>query len=198
MYSTRISQHVNAPRSDVYRALLDPGAIAQWRVPAGMSSQVHEFDAREGGSFRVSLTYDAPTSTGKSAQQTDTYHGHFARLVPDEQVVEVFEFESEDPGLRGEMTMTTTLTDADGGTEVAIVHEQIPDSVPPADNETGTRMALENLARLVEARSAGQAAIGTRPCGVMVSRRGPRSCSTPSRRCAGARPRRPAGPATPG
>ena len=68
------------------------------------------------------------------------------------QVVEVFEFESEDPGLRGEMTMTTTLTDADGGTEVAIVHEQIPDSVPPADNETGTRMALENLARLVEAR----------------------------------------------
>jgi uncharacterized protein YndB with AHSA1/START domain len=152
MYSTRISQHVHAPRSDVYRALLDPGAIAQWRVPAGMRSQVHEFDAREGGSFRVSLTYDAPTSTGKSAQQTDTYHGHFTRLVPDEQVVEVFEFETENPGLRGEMTMTTTLTDADGGTEVAIVHEQIPDSVPSADNETGTRMALENLAKLVEAR----------------------------------------------
>jgi uncharacterized protein YndB with AHSA1/START domain len=151
MYSTRISQHVNAPRADVYRALLDPDAIAQWRVPAGMSSQVHVFDAREGGSFRVSLTYDAPTGTGKSAQQTDTYHGHFVTLVPDEQVVEVFEFETGDPGLRGEMTMTTTLTDADGGTDVVIVHEQIPDSVPPADNETGTRMALENLARLVEA-----------------------------------------------
>jgi uncharacterized protein YndB with AHSA1/START domain len=151
MYSTRTSQHVNAPRADVYRALLDPDAIAQWRVPAGMSSQVHVFDAREGGSFRVSLTYDAPTGTGKSAQQTDTYHGHFVTLVPDEQVVEVFEFETGDPGLRGEMTMTTTLTDADGGTDVVIVHEQIPDSVPPADNETGTRMALENLARLVEA-----------------------------------------------
>jgi uncharacterized protein YndB with AHSA1/START domain len=151
MYSTRISQHVNAPRSDVYRALLNPDAIAQWRVPAGMSSQVHVFDAREGGSFRVSLTYDAPTGIGKSAQQTDTYHGHFVTLVPDKQVVEVFEFETGDPGLRGEMTMTTTLTDADGGTDVVIVHEQIPDSVPPADNETGTRMALENLARLVEA-----------------------------------------------
>ena len=142
---------MNAPRADVYRALLDPDAIAQWRVPAGMSSQVHVFDAREGGSFRVSLTYDAPTGTGKSAQQTDTYHGHFVTLVPDEQVVEVVEFETGDPGLRGEMTMTTTLTDADGGTDVVIVHEQIPDSVPPADNETGTRMALENLARLVEA-----------------------------------------------
>ena len=152
MYSTRISQHVNAPRADVYRALLDPDAIAQWRVPAGMSSQVHEFDAREGGSFRVSLTYDAPTGTGKSAQQTDTYHGHFVKLVPDEQVVEVFEFETENPGLRGEMKMTTTLTEADSGTDVVIMHEQIPDSVPPADNETGTRMALENLAKLVETR----------------------------------------------
>ena len=142
---------MNAPRSDVYRALLDPEAIAQWRVPAGMSSHVHEFDAREGGSFRVSLTYDAPASTGKSAEQTDTYHGHFVTLVPDEQVVEVFEFETGDPGLHGEMTMTTTLADADGGTDVVIVHEQIPDSVPPADNETGTRMALGNLAELVEA-----------------------------------------------
>ncbi len=49
------------------------------------------------------------------------------------------------------MTMTTTLTDADGGTDVLVVHEGIPDSVPTADNETGTRMALGNLARLVEA-----------------------------------------------
>ena len=49
------------------------------------------------------------------------------------------------------MTMTTTLTDADGGTDVLIVHEGIPDAVPATDNETGTRMALANLARLVEA-----------------------------------------------
>jgi uncharacterized protein YndB with AHSA1/START domain len=120
-------------------------------VPAGMSSRVHEFDAREGGSFRISLTYDAPTGTGKSAPRTDTYHGRFARLVRNEQVVEVFEFETADPGLRGQMTMTTTLTDAAGGTDVVVVHEGIPDKVPAADNETGTRMALANLARLVEA-----------------------------------------------
>ena len=151
MYSTQASRHIRAPRSAVYRALLDAGAIAQWRVPAGMSSHVHEFDAREGGLFRVSLTYDAPTEAGKSASHTDTYHGHFVKLVPDEQVVEVFEFETADPELRGEMTMTTTLTDADGGTDVLVVHEGIPDKVPPADNETGTRMALAKLAKLTEA-----------------------------------------------
>jgi uncharacterized protein YndB with AHSA1/START domain len=150
VYSTRISCHVRAPRSAVYQALLDADAIATWRVPAGMSSQVHEFDGREGGSFRVSLTYNAPGRAGKSALQTDTYRGRFVKLVPDEQVVETFEFESADPALRGTMTMTTTLTDADGGTDVLVVHEGIPESVPASDNETGTRMALANLARLVE------------------------------------------------
>ena len=142
---------MKAPRPVVYRALLDADAVAKWRVPEGMTSQVHEFEAREGGSFRVSLTYDAPDRTGKSTSHTDTYHGHFAKLVPDEQVVEVFEFETADPALAGTMTMTTTLVDDDGGTDVLVVHDGIPDSVPAADNETGTRMALANLARLVEA-----------------------------------------------
>ena len=151
VYSTRVSRHVNAPRSAVYRALLDADAIARWRVPAGMTSQVHQFDPREGGAFRVSLTYDAPGMAGKSQSRTDTYHGHFARLIPDRQVVEVIEFETTDPALGGAMTLTTTLTDADGGTDILLVHDGIPASVPPADNETGTRMALANLAALVEA-----------------------------------------------
>ncbi|MFF5475939.1 SRPBCC domain-containing protein [Streptomyces sp. NPDC012935] len=153
MYSTRVSWHVNASRAAVYRALLDADAVEKWRVPDGMSGHVHEFEGREGGAFRVSLTYDLPTGTGKSAAHTDTYHGHFVRLVPDEQVVEEVEFETDDPALRSTMTMTTTLTDADGGTDVLVLHEGIPDVVPAADNETGTRMALANLARLVEAGS---------------------------------------------
>jgi len=151
VYATQVGCHVRAPRSAVYRALLDADAVAKWRVPAGMSSQVHEFDAREGGSFRVSLTYDAPDASGKSAPHTDTYHGHFVKLVPDEQVIEVLEFETADPAFHGTMTITTTLTDANGGTDILAVHEGIPDDVPAADNEVGTRMALENLARLVEA-----------------------------------------------
>jgi uncharacterized protein YndB with AHSA1/START domain len=80
-----------------------------------MTSHVHAFDAREGGSYRISLTYDDPTAAGKTTAHTDTYHGRFAKLVTDEQVVEVVEFETADPALRGEMTITITLADADGG-----------------------------------------------------------------------------------
>lgn len=149
--STRLSQHVNAPRAQVYRALLDARSVATWMVPDGMTSHVHAFDPREGGSFRISLTYDAPSGTGKTTAHTDTYHGRFVTLVPNEQVVEVMAFETDDDSLRGEMTMTFTLTEADGGTDVLAVHDNLPPGVSPADNETGTRIALEKLARLVEA-----------------------------------------------
>lgn len=152
-HTTRVTRYVRAPRRTVFEALLDPDAIARWRVPDGMSCHVHEFDAREGGFFRVSLTYDSPGAAGKSSAHTDTYHGHFRTLVPDERVVEVLEFETAEPTLRGTMTMTTTLTDAPGGTEVLVVHEGIPPGLRPADNEVGTGMALANLARLVEAGS---------------------------------------------
>jgi len=148
--SARLSQHVNAPPEDVYRALLDARAIATWRVPQGMTSHVHTFDPREGGLFRISLSYDAPTGTGKTTAHADTYHGHFVKLVPNEQVVEAIEFETADPEMRGEMTITFTLTELEGGTEVLGLHENLPPGVSPADNETGWRMALEKLARLVE------------------------------------------------
>jgi uncharacterized protein YndB with AHSA1/START domain len=150
--STRISRRVNAPRANVYRALLDARAVATWKVPTGMTSHVHEFDAREGGSFRISLTYDESTGTGKTTAHTDTYHGRFVKLVTNEQVVEAVEFETTDPEIRGEMTITISLADADGcGTDVLAVHEGLPPGVSLADNEAGWREALAKLAALVEA-----------------------------------------------
>jgi uncharacterized protein YndB with AHSA1/START domain len=149
--STRVSCRVNAPRAIVYRALLDPHAVATWMVPNGMTSHVHAFDSREGGSFRISLTYEAPTGTGKTTAQTDTFHGRFVKLVTNERVVEVVEFETTDPALRGEMTITIALADADGGTDILAVHDGLPRGLSAADNEVGWRMSLAKLAALVDA-----------------------------------------------
>lgn len=150
MASTRVSVHLNAPRQSVYAALTDARAIAAWRVPTGMSSHVHAFDAREGGAFRISLTYDTPTGTGKTTARTDTYHGRFVKLVPNEQVVEVVEFETDNPALRGEMTITYTLKEADGGTNLEAVHAGLPPGLAPEQNEIGWRDSLAKLAALVE------------------------------------------------
>jgi wyosine [tRNA(Phe)-imidazoG37] synthetase (radical SAM superfamily)/uncharacterized protein YndB with AHSA1/START domain len=146
---------------NVYRALLDPRAIAKWKVPTGMTCHVHAFDAREGGAFRISLTYDEPTSTGKTTAHTDTYHGRFVRLLPDEQVVEVMEFETDDVTMRGEMTVTFTLIAAGAGTDVLAVHDNVPPGVSPADNEAGWREALDRLAAFVEAGRVTDGAPGS-------------------------------------
>ena len=151
MSSTRVSRHAKAPRADVYCALLDARAVAKWMVPNGMTSQVHEFDAREGGSFRISLTYDKPTGTGKTTANTDTFHGCFVKLVKNKQVVEEVEFETKDPALRGKSVITIRLNDADGGTDILAVHDRLPRGLSPSDNETGWRMSLAKLAELVEA-----------------------------------------------
>ena len=152
MSSTRITRHVNAPRLNVYRAILKEHAVAKWMVPNGMTSKVHVFEPREGGAFRISLTYDSPSGIGKTTAHTDTYRGRFVKLVPNDQVVEVVEFETTDPAIQGEMTITITLSDAEGGTDIVAVHDGLPPGVPPADNEVGWRMSLDKLAALVEAR----------------------------------------------
>lgn len=112
---------------------------------------VLSFEGWEGGTFRISLTYNVPTGVGKTTAHTDTYHGTFVKIVPNEQVVEVDEFESTDPSLRGEMTITITLVDADGGTDLLGVHDGIPPGLSATDNELGWRGTLAKLAKFVEA-----------------------------------------------
>lgn len=151
MATTSVKRHIWAPRSAVYRALLDRDAVQQWMVPNGMTSRVDVFQPFEGGTFRISLTYDAPTDAGKTDAQTDTIHGRFVRLTPDAEVVQVVEFETDDPALQGEMTITYSLADAaDGGTDVVGRHENLPTGVKPEDNELGWSISLAKLARLVE------------------------------------------------
>jgi uncharacterized protein YndB with AHSA1/START domain len=152
MSSTRLTCQVKAPRAAVYRALVDADAVARWMVPPGMTSEVHAFDPREGGFFRISLTYAGTTGTGKTSARTDTYHGHFLELVSDQRVVEEVEFETDDPALQGAMTLTIDLADRDGGTEIVAAHEGLPPGLSPSDNELGWRLSLAKLAALVEGR----------------------------------------------
>lgn len=151
MGSTRISLHINAPRPRVYAALIDAKAITQWKVPDGMRLVVHAFEAREGGRYRISLTYEEPGNAGKTSAHTDIYHGYFKALIANERVVEVMEFETSKPEMQGEMTSTIELSDEGGGTRLVALHEGLPPGVAPADNEAGWRMSLGKLAKLAEA-----------------------------------------------
>jgi uncharacterized protein YndB with AHSA1/START domain len=150
MATTRITRRIEAPAARVYAALLDARAVQRWMVPDGMRSEVLEFDAHEGGSFRIRLTYTVPTTTGKTTAQSDTFRGRFVKLVPDREVVQAVEFETDDPALKGEMTITYMLAERDGGTELVGIHDNLPPGVVPSDNELGWSMSIAKLARLAE------------------------------------------------
>ena len=139
MTSTRIRRLIKAPRGCVYEALIDPAAVASWMVPTGMTSHVHEFDPREGGAFRVSLTYDEADRAGKTREETDTYHGRFVKLVPDELVVEIDEFETADSDARRDDDHVHPHRRR-GGTELLGIHEGLPTGFPrPITRPAGTR-----------------------------------------------------------
>lgn len=149
MSTTRHEVHIDALPIQVYRALLDPDVIAQYRVPTGMACAIHTYEPWEGGSFRVSLSYDGPTTAGKTSAHTDTYAGGFDRLVPNERIVERLRFETDNAEMQGEMRITTELAPEGGGTRVTVVHEGLPSGVNPADNEAGWEESLAKLAALL-------------------------------------------------
>lgn len=151
MTNTKVSRVIQASRKAIYRALTDPEALATWRVPDGMTGKMHEFDLSAGGRYRMSLTYADPKGApGKTTADTDSFKGRFVELIPDEKVVEAIVFEADDARFAGEMTLTTSLADADGGTLLTMEHENLPAGVRPEDNDLGTTMSLRKLAALVE------------------------------------------------
>ena len=153
---TRNSAFIPASPDTLYRAFTDPAALAVWMAPGDMTGRVHGFDHSVGGGYQMSLYYPASDDAGrgKTADREDRYTARFVELAPPTRIVEAITFDSPDPAFAGEMIMEVTLAPADGGTTVSIVFKNIPPGIRPADNELGTQLSLEKLARYV-AQHAG-------------------------------------------
>ncbi|MBA3869177.1 MAG: SRPBCC family protein [Anaerolineae bacterium] len=149
---TQASQFIKAPREKVYQAFINPDAVASWLAPDKMKGHVEIFEPHAGGRFRMSLTYldqkDRPR--GKTSDDTDTSEGKFVELIPNEKIVQVFEFESDQPDMAGQMKITWSLVDAARGTEATVRFDDIPKGISLEDNELGSQQSLRKLAAYVE------------------------------------------------
>lgn len=146
------SRVIAASPQALYRAFVDPAAIASWRPPQGMKAEIHTFDPREGGGYRMSFLYTEPDPEvqGKTSDHADTFEGRFVGLIPGERIVEEIDFVSDDPAFRGTMTITTTFRPVSGGTEVTVVCEDVPEGIGESDHKAGIASSLANLAAFVE------------------------------------------------
>lgn len=142
----RFHRVLRATPERVYRAFLDPDAMAKWLPPNGFTGHVHHMEARVGGTYRMSFTN---FTTG----QSHSFGGTYLELVPNERIRHTDSF--DDPNLPGEMQQTITLKKVSCGTELNIVQEGVPDVIPPEACGLGWQESLALLALLVEAEIPG-------------------------------------------
>jgi len=139
--TVRLHRVLRASPERVYRAFLDPDAMAKWLPPHGFTAKVHHVDARAGGGYRMSFTN---FGTGKS----HSFAGRYVELTPHSLLRYTDQF--DDPNLPGEMQVTVSLREVTGGTELTIVQEGVPSAIPVEFCYLGWQESLTLLAHLVE------------------------------------------------
>jgi uncharacterized protein YndB with AHSA1/START domain len=138
--TVRLHRVFRATPERVYRAFLDPDAMAKWLPPHGFTGKVHHLDAKVGGAYKMQFT-------NFSTARAETFGGKFLELVPNERIRHTDAF--DDPNLPGEMQTTISLRPVSCGVEVDIVQEGIPEVIPAEACHLGWQESLLLLAQLV-------------------------------------------------
>ena len=137
----RLHRVLNAPPARVFKAFVDPDAFAKWLPPRGFTGKVHALDCRVGGKHRMSFTN---FTTGNSHD----FGGEYLDVVENVRLRYTDRF--DDPNLAGQMTTTVEFVQVSVGTELTVVQEGIPESIPPDGCYLGWQESLTQLAHLVE------------------------------------------------
>ena len=144
--TVRLHRVLRAAPEKIYRAFLDPDAMAKWLPPNGFTGKVHHMDAKVGGTFKMSFT-------NFSSGNSHSFGGKYLELVPGQRVryTDVF----DDPNLPGEMVTTVTLKKVVVGTEINVTQEGVPDAIPAEACYLGWQDSLTQLAMLVDPEIPG-------------------------------------------
>jgi uncharacterized protein YndB with AHSA1/START domain len=139
--TVRLHRVLRATPERIYRAFLDPDAMAKWLPPHGFTGKVHQMDAKVGGMWRMSFT-------NFSSGHSHSFGGTYLELVPHERLRYTSKF--DDANLPGEMQTTVTLRQVSCGTELQAVQEGIPEVIPLEACYLGWQESLLQLAQLVD------------------------------------------------
>lgn len=146
------SRQIDASPSDIYDAFSVPGAMERWLPPDNMRGTMLDFDFRQGGSYRMRLTYKAPRDgQGKTSDEADEVEVRLTKLERGQRIEQEVTFDSEDPAFSGIMRMTWIFHPEDAGTLVTIRAENVPAGIGKEDHQAGLNSSLANLAAFVEA-----------------------------------------------
>ena len=139
--TVRLHRVLRATPERVYRAFIEPDALAKWVAPHGFTCEVHHLDAKAGGTFKMSFRNFATGSR-------HAFGGEYLELAPFERIRYTDRF--DDPGLPGQMGVTVSLRQVTCGTDLDVVQAGIPEAIPVEMCYLGWQESLAQLAKLVE------------------------------------------------
>ncbi|GKZ15324.1 toxin [Haladaptatus sp. T7] len=135
----------------IYQAFAEPGAMERWLPPSNMTGEMLDFDFREGGSYRMRLTYkDKQAGQGKTSETSDEMEVRFPRLEPNHRIEQEVLFESDDLAFAGTMRLIWTFESEGNGVIVTVRAENVPAGIQSEDHKAGIKSTLDNLAAFVE------------------------------------------------
>jgi uncharacterized protein YndB with AHSA1/START domain len=144
--TVRLHRVLRAPPERVYRAFLNPEAMAKWLPPYGFTCKVHHMEPSLGGTFKMSF-FNFTSGNGHS------FGGEYLELVPSSKIRYTDKF--DDPNMPGTMDTSVTLKAVSCGTELEVVQQGIPEQIPVEMCYLGWQESLKQLARLVEPEIPG-------------------------------------------
>ena|SRR5438105_6227198 len=140
-FRLEIKRVINAPRARVYAAWTDPAQLKEWFGPENVQTRKITADAREGGEFR----WDLINPEGEDM----TIRGEFRELQPDRKIVFTWQFDDDEDWKSHVSVVTVDLSDRDSGTELRLIHEQLPTKQFRDGHNQGWNSALNKLEKFV-------------------------------------------------
>ena len=138
--SLEIKRLIKASRDQVYAAWTDPAQLKQWFGPENVQTHDLVADVRVGGKFR----WDLSNPEGEKM----TARGEYRELQPGKKIVFTWQWEDDVDWENHISIVTVELYDRDGGTELRLTHEQLPNEESRDGHTRGWESALNKLEKL--------------------------------------------------
>lgn len=145
----RVERTIAASPDRVWRELSDARRLERWLPPEGARAEVHAFDLRPGGEFRMTLHFP-PGVSGKAGPQRDEVVGRIVAVDAPRRLEWEVEFPSRDADNAGTMRMRWDLAATGAGTQVTVQAFDPPSGIDAAVHEKALAGSLDHLAAASE------------------------------------------------
>lgn len=144
--TVKLKHQYAAMPQQVFEAWSNPEALGQWFGPHTHKCKVEKYDFRVDGEWQIRMTPVAEdTDCGGYDKAADSVcAGTFVEIIDNKRIAMTFAWIENGGDISGTL-LTIEFNDSDGGTEVTLIHEKLPNKDAADAHRGGWQGSLECL-----------------------------------------------------